>query len=326
MGNSTQKLDSDNYEGVADAIEGSWVNTIAPKIIRPYLRLSRIDRPIGSWLLLLPCWWSLAFSIVANPETRRIENIWIVIACAIGAVLMRGAGSSWNDYIDRELDFHVKRTRSRPLPSGQITPRAAITWIVIQSLLAFAILLTFNSYAIILGVISLIPVAIYPYAKRFTWWPQIFLGIAFNWGTVLAWAANSGDLSISPILLYISGFYWTLFYDTIYAHQDKEDDILIGIKSTARLFGTNTKLYLSIFVIAAILFMAFSVYFLVDAASNYWSIAFLSFGVALFGIHLCWQLKHLDVSNADNCLNLFRSNRNAGLFPLPFFVVAAFLA
>lgn len=311
---------------VSDAVGHHWVDTHVPTIIRPYLRLSRIDRPIGTWLLLLPCWWSLALCIVNNPSSRRLEDIWIVCACAIGAVLMRGAGCSWNDYNDRKLDAQVKRTRSRPLPSGQITPKAALIWMIMQSILALIILLTFNSFAIFIGVASLIPVAIYPFAKRFTWWPQIFLGIAFNWGALLAWAAHSGALSLIPTMLYISGIFWTLFYDTIYAHQDREDDDLVGIRSTARLLGEHTKIWLATFATLAFLFMAFSAFQAISASTGFWVIILLSLGVAIFGLHLAWQLKQLNINNSEVCLNLFRSNRNAGLLPVFFFAVAAWFA
>lgn len=323
---SSHRLEIQDNGRVSDAVDHHWVDIHAPKIIRPYLRLSRIDRPIGTWLLLLPCWWSLALSIVNNPSSRRLEDIWIVCACAIGAVLMRGAGCSWNDYNDRKLDALVKRTRSRPLPSRQITPKAALIWMIMQSILALIILLTFNSFAIFIGVASLIPVAIYPFAKRFTWWPQIFLGIAFNWGALLAWAAHSGSLSFAPAMLYISGIFWTLFYDTIYAHQDREDDDLVGIRSTARLLGEHTKIWLATFATLAFLFMAFSAFQVISASTGFWVIILLLSGVVFFGLHLAWQLKQLNINNSKICLNLFRSNRNAGLLPVFFFAAAAWFA
>ena len=224
---------------VADAPAANWVDRSAPPSWRPYLRLSRADRPIGTWLLLLPCWWGLA--LAASVDGPRVFDLWIAVGCGIGAFLMRGAGCTWNDLTDRDIDGRVARTRSRPLPSGQVTPRQAVIWMCAQALAAFAILLTFPPFAIALGIGSLALVAIYPFAKRFTWWPQVFLGLAFNFGALLAWAAHAGSLGLAPVLLYLAGIAWTLFYDTIYAHQDREDDALIGVKSTARLFGTRTR-------------------------------------------------------------------------------------
>ncbi|MEM7614490.1 MAG: 4-hydroxybenzoate octaprenyltransferase, partial [Pseudomonadota bacterium] len=224
-------------ERVADALAENWVDRYAPAGARPYLRLSRADRPIGTWLLLFPCWWGLSLALAGTPGAASLGDLWIAVGCAMGAFLMRGAGCTWNDLADEEIDAAVARTRSRPLPAGQVTRRNAIIWMCAQALLAFAILLTFNLYTIILACSSLVFVAIYPFAKRFTWWPQVFLGLAFNWGALVGWAAHTGGLSAPPVLLYLAGIAWTLFYDTIYAHQDKEDDALIGVKSTARLFG-----------------------------------------------------------------------------------------
>ena len=227
-------------EGViADAVAGNWVDRYAPVWSRPFLRLSRADRPIGTWLLLLPCWWGLGLALLMDGAFRA-EDIWIFFGCAIGAFLMRGAGCTWNDITDREFDGAVERTRLRPIPSGQVTVRQALIWMALQALAASLILFSFNKIAILLGIISLLPVLVYPFAKRFTWWPQVFLGLAFNWGALLAFTAHFGALHMASILLYLSGISWTLFYDTIYAHQDREDDALIGIKSTARLFGEKT--------------------------------------------------------------------------------------
>ena len=223
---------------VADAPKDNWVDLYAPAAARPYLRLSRADRPIGTWLLLLPCWWGLALSMLYDQQASWFD-LWIAAGCALGAWLMRGAGCTWNDITDRDFDGRVERTRSRPIPSGQVSLRGAVIWMCLQALLAFGILLTFNLAAIGLGILALLPVAIYPFAKRFTWWPQVFLGLAFNWGALLAWTAHSGQLDAPAVVLYAAGIAWTLFYDTIYAHQDTEDDALIGIKSTARLFGTK---------------------------------------------------------------------------------------
>ncbi|HHB81157.1 MAG TPA: 4-hydroxybenzoate octaprenyltransferase, partial [Aliiroseovarius sp.] len=204
---------------VADAVPDNWVDRRAPVSTRPYLRLSRADRPIGTWLLLIPCWWGLFLAMGADGQAR-LADLWVFAASAIGAFLMRGAGCTWNDITDREIDAQVARTASRPLPSGQVSLRQALIWMGAQAAISALILLTFNGAAIIAGLVALLPVAIYPFAKRFTWWPQVFLGLAFNWGALLAWIAHSGSLSLAPVLLYAAGIAWTLFYDTIYAYQD----------------------------------------------------------------------------------------------------------
>jgi 4-hydroxybenzoate polyprenyltransferase len=203
----------------------------------------------------------------------------------------------------------VARTRSRPIPSGQVGVRGALVWLVAQSLVAFAILLTFHPFAIALGIGSLALVAIYPFAKRFTWWPQVFLGLAFNWGALLAWAAHAGGLGWPPVLLYLAGIAWTLFYDTIYAHQDTEDDALIGVKSTARLFGDDTARWLWGFAVLAVALMAAAVLAALSGAALWLGLA----GVAGFAAHLVWQMRRLDIGDAAVCLRLFRSNRDAGL-------------
>jgi 4-hydroxybenzoate polyprenyltransferase len=294
---------------VADAAPANWVDRFAPPASRPFLRLSRADRPIGTWLLLIPCWWGLALAVAAS-GTPRLFDLWIALGCAIGAFLMRGAGCTWNDFTDRDFDGAVARTRSRPLPSGAVTPKGAIAWMIAQSLAAFAILLTFPPTAIALGVASLAIVCVYPFAKRFTWWPQVFLGLAFNWGALLAWAAHAESLGPAPVLLYAAGIAWTLFYDTIYAHQDKEDDALIGVKSTARLFGRHTHRWLAGFLAAAALLAAAAVLAAVPAGLGR---ALALAGVAGFALHLAWQLRALDTDDPARCLALFRSNRDAGL-------------
>ncbi|MDR0808889.1 MAG: 4-hydroxybenzoate octaprenyltransferase, partial [Gemmobacter sp.] len=244
-------------ERVADAPAGNWVDRYAPAAARPYLRLSRADRPIGTWLLLLPCTWGLGLAAAADPAGFGWRDLWILVGCTLGAAVMRGAGCTWNDITDREFDAAVARTRSRPLPSGQVTLRQAIAWMILQCLIGAAILVTFPPTAVALGAASLALVAVYPFAKRFTWWPQAFLGLAFNWGALVAWAAHGGSLTAAPVVLWLGGIAWTLFYDTIYAHQDKEDDALIGVKSTARLFGDeNTHRWLRRFLAASVALIA----------------------------------------------------------------------
>jgi len=308
---------------VSDAVRGNWVDHYAPEWCRPYLRLSRADRPIGTWLLLLPCWWGLFLSAVQQGRFGW-EGLWIMIGCGMGAWLMRGAGCTWNDITDRHFDGQVERTRSRPIPSGQVTAKKAAVWMVLQALIALCILLTFNTNAILLGFISLVPVAIYPFAKRFTYWPQVFLGIAFNWGALLAWTAHSGSLGLPAILLYAAGLGWTLFYDTIYAHQDKEDDVMIGVKSTALLFGAATPRWLTKFLILTVLLMGAGIALALIDASPLTLILALGAPWAM-GWHLLWQLRKLDIDDSDGLLALFRSNRDAGMIPVLFFIVALFI-
>lgn len=305
---------------VADAARGNWVDRWAPAASRPYLRLSRADRPIGTWLLLIPCWWALALAMATDPAGPRWQDLWIALGCGIGAFVMRGAGCTWNDITDRHIDAQVARTRSRPLPSGQVTVRQALVWMVVQTLIGAAVLFSFSTTAIAAGIVSLVPVAIYPFAKRFTWWPQVFLGVAFNWGIFVAWAAHTGSLSWPPVLLWLGGIAWTLFYDTIYAHQDKDDDALIGVKSTARLFGdAETPAWLQRFLVLTLTLMGAGVILaLIEAPGASLLVAII--GLMAFGAHLRWQLLRLDTTDPGLCLYLFRSNRDAGL------ILALFLA
>lgn len=306
---------------VADAPATNWVDRFAPEWARPWLRLSRADRPIGTWLLLVPCWWGLALAIAAT-GAPTLRDLWIAAACGIGAFLMRGAGCTWNDLTDRDIDAGVARTRSRPLPSGQVSPKGALVWLVAQSLVAFLILLTFPPLAITLGIGSLALVAIYPFAKRFTWWPQVFLGLAFNWGALLAWAAHAGSIGLAPVLLYAAGIAWTLIYDTIYAHQDKEDDVLIGVRSTALLFGANTGRWLAGFLVLAVLLILAAILIAVDGAP---ARAAALAGLAGFALHLGWQIRNLRIDDHARCLALFRSNRDAGLILAGGLALAALL-
>ena len=309
---------------VADAVRGNWVDSLAPKALRPYLRLSRADRPIGTWLLLLPCWWGLLMACVAN-GTFGWREAWIFVGCAIGAWLMRGAGCTWNDITDRHIDGAVERTASRPIPSGQVSVKGAVMWMCAQALIAFCTLLTFNVTAIALGIGSLALVCIYPFAKRFTWWPQVFLGLAFNWGALLAWTAQDGALGWPAGLLYLAGISWTLFYDTIYAHQDKEDDALIGVKSTARLFAENTPKYLAAFMVITVVLMALAIILALGPSQNPLALVIALAGPWALGWHLTWQMRQLNIDDTDTCLRLFRANRNTGLIPVLFLAGALFV-
>jgi 4-hydroxybenzoate polyprenyltransferase len=290
-------------DAVADAT-GNWVDTLAPPWLRPYLRLARLDRPIGSWLLLLPCWWSAALAAVA--AHARGPNVWHLLAFFIGAFVMRGAGCTWNDIVDRDLDASVERTRSRPIPSGQVSRAQAALFLVLQALTGFAVLISFNGFTVMLGIASLAIVVAYPFMKRITYWPQIVLGLAFSWGALMGWAGTFGRLDPPALLLYAGSIAWVIGYDTIYAHQDTEDDALIGIKSTALLFGPRTKPMLVVFYGLAVV--------LIGAAGFSAGAGFVfALGLAAFAAHLAWQIVRLDIADPDNCLAMFKSDRDAGL-------------
>jgi 4-hydroxybenzoate polyprenyltransferase len=288
---------------VADST-GNWVDRGAPQWARPYLRLARMDRPIGSWLLLLPCWWSTALAAIAAGAPWLDPGLLALFGA--GAVIMRGAGCAWNDIIDRDVDARVARTRSRPLPSGQISVAQALAFAIALSLIGFLILMQFNSFAIATGIASLAIVALYPFAKRVTFWPQFVLGLAFSWGALMGWAAVFGSLDVAAFVLYTGSIAWVIGYDTIYAHQDREDDSVIGVRSTARLFGLETKAALSIFYTAAIVLVTIGILLCGGGAAAY-------AGVLAFAIHLAWQIRRIEVNNPALCLRLFRSNRDAGL-------------
>jgi 4-hydroxybenzoate polyprenyltransferase len=290
-------------DSVADAT-GNWVDTLAPSWSRPYLRLARLDRPIGSWLLLLPCWWSSALAAVA--AHARTPSLVHIVLFFIGAFAMRGAGCTYNDIVDRNLDGSVERTRSRPIPSGQVSVLQAAIFLVLQSLIGLAVLLSFNGFTVLLGIASLAIVAIYPFMKRITYWPQIVLGLAFSWGALMGWAGAFGSLGLAPILLYAGSISWVIGYDTIYAHQDREDDALIGIKSTALLFGPRTKPMLVLFYSGAVILIG-AAGALAGGGLAFW------LGLLAFAAHLGWQIVRLDTADPDNCLRVFKSDRDAGL-------------
>jgi len=266
--------------------------------------------------------------MLASGNGFRWTDIALAAGFFAGAFLMRGAGCTWNDIVDRRLDAKVARTRTRPIPSGQVSVKQAAIWMVVQSLAALAILLSFNSFAVILGCAALIPALVYPFAKRFTWWPQLFLGIAFNWGALLGWAAHSGELALPSVLLYLGGISWTLFYDTIYAHQDRRDDVPARNRSTALLFVDRTHDWLAGFAVLSVAFLAASVIAAVPIASmstvvSWIPLALAMAGVCGFALHLWFQLYRLDIDQPSVCLRLFRSNRNAGLIPVAMFLVVA---
>jgi len=288
---------------VADAT-GNWVDTRAPSWSRPYLRLSRLDRPIGSWLLLMPCWWSAALAAGVLGEVGRLPLI--IILFFVGAFVMRGAGCTWNDITDRDLDALVERTRSRPIPAGQVSVTQALGFLVVQALIGLAVLLQFNRFAVITGIASLLIVAIYPFMKRITWWPQIVLGLAFSWGALMGFAVTLGRIDATAVTLYAGSIAWVIGYDTIYAHQDREDDALIGIKSTALLFGPRTKPMLALFYSVAVVLIGISG---VLAGAG----VVFALGLVAFAGQLAWQTARIDIDDPDDCLRLFKSNRDAGL-------------
>ncbi len=288
---------------VADST-GNWVDGLAPGWSRPYLRLARFDRPIGAWLLLLPCWWSAGLAAIAAPA--RLPNFWHVVLFFVGAFVMRGAGCTWNDIVDRDLDARVERTRSRPIPSGQVSVAQAAAFLVAQALVGLLVLVQFNGFAIITGIASLAIVAVYPFMKRITYWPQIVLGLAFSWGALMGWAAWFGRLDPPAYLLYAGAIAWVIGYDTIYAHQDREDDALVGVKSTALLFGERTKPMLALFYALAVILIGWA-----GAAAGGKLLFWL--GLAAFAAHLVWQIVRLDTRDPDNCLAVFKSDRDAGL-------------
>jgi 4-hydroxybenzoate polyprenyltransferase len=308
---------------VADAVRGNWVDRWAPDFARPYLRLSRADRPIGTWLLLLPCWWGVA--LAAAQGGWRLWDVWIAAGCAVGAWLMRGAGCTWNDITDRDFDAAVARTRSRPIPSGQVSVRQAVVWMFAQMAVSGLVLFTYNWVTIALGLSSLGLVAIYPFAKRFTWWPQLFLGLAFNWGVIVAFTAHAGWPGLPAVILYAAGITWTLFYDTIYAHQDKEDDVLIGVKSTARLFGAATGKWLALFLVLTVVLMAAAILAALLPGAGLAKLVVALTAPWAMGWHLLWQMRRLDIDDPALCLRLFRANRDTGLIVALFLAAAAFL-
>jgi 4-hydroxybenzoate polyprenyltransferase len=288
---------------VADAI-GNWVDTRAPVWSRPYLRLARLDRPIGSWLLLLPCWWSAA---LASAIARDISRLPVILALFfVGAFAMRGAGCTWNDITDRDLDAKVERTRSRPIPAGQVGVPQALAFLVAQALVGLVVLLQFNRFAIMAGIASLAIVAVYPFMKRVTWWPQVVLGLAFSWGALMGFAVVLGWIGLAGLVLYAGSISWVIGYDTIYAHQDAEDDALIGVKSTARLFGAETHRALVVFYTLAVILIGVA---LTLSGAGVWA----WIGLTAFAIHLGWQIVRLRIDDPALCLRVFKSNRDAGL-------------
>jgi len=283
----------------SDIPVGGWVDRWMPRPSHPYIRLARYDRPIGTWLLLFPCWWSIAMAWHGG----TVPGLFVLfVLFGIGALLMRGAGCTYNDIVDREMDAQVARTRNRPLPSGQVTVPQAVAFLVLQLAGGFCVLISLNRFAIAVGLASLILVFTYPLMKRVTFWPQFFLGLTFNWGALLGWAAVRGDIAPPAILLYAGGLFWTLGYDTIYAHQDRRDDPAAGVKSTARRLGLGSKQWLYAFYAIAAALFAWA-----GMAEGYGWPYFA--GLALGAVQLLWQVWDVDINDPFDCLAKFKSNR-----------------
>ena len=285
-------------------------NTFLNKI-QPFVQLARYDKPIGFMLLFWPCIWSL---LLYSLHVGELVPVSFFILFFIGSIIMRGAGCTWNDFLDKDYDKSVKRTKDRPLASSKIKITAAIFFLIIQLFVGLLILIQFNKLTIIFGCLSLIPVFIYPLMKRITWWPQVFLGITFNWGALLGWMSVSNNFSsVYPLFLYIACIFWTIGYDTIYAHQDKDDDLLLNLKSSAIKLGENTKYAMLIFY--SIFFIIFAVILLNLSNSLIIHIAILSLLV-----HLVSQIIYLDIDNSERCLKIFKSNNLLGI-QISFFLI-----
>ena len=299
-----------------DAVPTNWVDRHAPVPLRPWLKLARLDRPAGIWLLLLPGWQGIA---LAAAMERRLPDLRLILLFAIGSALMRSAGCAFNDIIDRDIDAKVARTAARPLASGQISVKGALAFIVACSLISLIILLTFNLATVLLGVASLALVAIYPFMKRITWWPQAWLGLTFNWGALMGFAAASGSLGAPALLLYAGGVFWTLGYDTIYAVQDLEDDALAGVKSSARRLGEAAPRGVTIFYFLALVLAATA------CMAGGLGPLFLPL-VVVYGVHLIRQARALRIDDPMLALRLFQSNRSAGLILLAALIAGAWRA
>ena len=288
---------------VPDAAAGNWVDRLAPVAAKPYLRLARFDRPIGAWLLLFPAWWSQALAELSLG--RPYLNPWYLLLFLVGAFVMRGAGCTYNDIVDRDYDARVARTAARPIPSGQVGVAAAFAFLALQCLAGLVVLLQLNWFTVALGASSLLLIAVYPFSKRFTFWPQAVLGLTFKWGALVGWAAVTGSLALPALALYAGSVLWTIGYDTIYAHQDKEDDALLGLKSTALRFGEATPRWLAGFYAGAIILWGAA-----GLLAGAGAVFLLALG--LIALQLAWQIRTLDMDDAGNCLGRFKSNRLVG--------------
>ncbi|MEQ9490287.1 MAG: 4-hydroxybenzoate octaprenyltransferase [Alphaproteobacteria bacterium] len=312
---------ADRAKDASDIRPMSWMQELLPKPLKPYGLLARLDRPIGTWLLLLPCWWGLTlawadfFADGSGPHPALpFPPLLFLLLFAAGALVMRGAGCTWNDITDRDFDGRVARTALRPIPAGDVSLRQAYIFLILQLLTGLLVLVQFNPTTIVIGASALALVAAYPFMKRITYWPQAWLGLTFNWGVLVGWASLHASLHPQALVLYVAGIFWTLGYDTIYAHQDKEDDALIGVKSTALRFGDASRLWIGGFYTMTLVLIGISG-FMANLGIGFWV------GFAAAAGHLIWQVKTVDFDKAENCMRRFKSNRDFG-----FIVVAALIA
>lgn len=307
------------HQSLPDSISGYWLERVTPLWVHPYIHLARLERPVGWWLLLLPCWWSLTLALPYGLTLFQfLTYSKYYLLFWVGAVAMRGAGCTYNDILDRKLDAQVYRTARRPLASGQVSLKQAVIFLTLQCLIGLVVILYFNPFAILLGICSLLIVLIYPFAKRVFWLPQLVLGMAFSWGALMGWASLKGNLSPSACFLYVGTIFWTIGYDTIYALQDIEDDILVGIHSSARFFGDFVQLGISICYGAALVFFTLSLLGRQSGFVAYVAIVFLA-------VHFLWQIIRLNRNDPSQCLFLFRSNQRAGLIFLIFLILDIFI-
>ena len=298
-------MTTDGTSDLPDSVPRQWLTRITPRAWHPYMQLARLDRPIGYWLLTLPCWWS---SLLASLAARQLPNVWHLLLFLVGAIVMRGSGSTYNDVVDRDLDARVERTRHRPVASGRVSVGAAKVFLVAQALVGFLVVLQFNGFTILLGIASLAIVAVYPFMKRHTSWPQLVLGLAFAWGGLVGWSAHFATLAPAALFVYAAAVAWTIGFDTVYAVQDARDDPAAGIKSTARLFGSKIKLAVGLFYIAAVAFLEAAL-----LAGGAGASLVAQLGVLGFAAHLAWQVGRVDAADPTGALVLFRSNRDSGL-------------
>ena len=305
-------------KNASDIANDHLIIRLSPAWARPYLRLARLDRPIGTWLLLFPCWWSmtLASSAPGYQLGSPYAPTYYLALFAIGALVMRGAGCTINDMADRDYDKMVARTATRPLASGELSMKQATVFLSLQLAIGLLILAQFNLFTILLAASALLLVIFYPFMKRITYWPQAWLGLTFNWGALVGWAAVRGELNLPAILLYIGGIAWTLGYDTIYAHQDKEDDALVGVKSTALKLGGKTKYWLILFYGICVLCFGLTGWTM-GLTWPFWA------GLAAMGVHFVWQTTSVNIDDPHDCLNKFKANRAVGWIFLAGIVLAA---
>ena len=309
------EISGDDARNASDIVREAWMLRVLPATARPYARLARLDRPIGTWLLLLPCWQGMALALAADAAEFEWRHLWCAVLFAIGALAMRGAGCIQNDIADRNVDGRVTRTSDRPIPSGEVSLRQALTFMASLMLIGGLVLLQFNWATIIVGLASIPVAAVYPYMKRITWWPQLFLGFAFNWGALVGWTALAGELQLPAVLLYLSGVFWTLGYDTIYAHQDKEDDSIVGVKSTARLFQDNSRRWIISFYAVQVGWLILMGLF----SGLHWVFII---GIGAVAWLLMRQAGYTDLNDPKACLAAFRSNRDIGFLVIASLILA----